>query len=255
LNNTKKEEKMKKTSILISLVILLLASPACSVGGAAAATVPVQKAGGIDGPPGPETIDLTSPELYIISSAPAYKFDTTTKFTGVDKTGAAKEVSLHILFETQTLPQRTQHGVVEVKGGEGSAESIVIGDQVYVVFLGKCNSTILKGQNLLDDMPDLQQEIKGQAKRVESGIDVNGYVTDKYKLTGENIVADDELISSFVYVARKGGFITLFELEGRTKTGYQGLDPKQFTNISLEYNNIPVEDGSLDIAVPAECAK
>jgi hypothetical protein len=271
---------MKKTPILISLVILLLASPACSAGGAtpatqaaqepatqavqepttviepttpAATTVPTQEAVAVDGTPGPETIDLTDSALYITSSSPAYSFTTQAEFSGVDTTGAAKEVSLLMLVERQTQPQPTQHGVVKVTGGEGSAESVVIGDQVYIVFQGICNSTDLNGQKISDGMPDLRQEVKGQAQRVESGINVNGYVTDKYELTSENMVAEDELISAFVYVARDGGFITLFEVQGRTKTNYQGLDPNQLTDITTTYNYIPVEDGSFEVAIPAEC--
>jgi hypothetical protein len=90
---------------------------------------------------------------------------------------------------------------------------------------------------------------------VESGFNVSGFVTDKYELTSENMVADDELISAFVYVTRNSGFITRFEMQGRSKTDYQGLDPNQFANITTVYNYIPVEDGSLDIAIPTVCAK
>ena len=102
-------------------------------------------------------------------------------------------------------------------------------------------------------MPKLQNEITGQARRVSTGVEVNGFVVDKYELTNENVVADDELISAFVYVVRDGGFITLFELQGRTKTDYQGFDPNQLTDISATYNYVPVQDGSLEIAVPTVC--
>lgn len=265
----------KQTSIIIALVIILTASQACSVGGKvpsteveqeptivseptgpAATTVPSQEAGGNDVPLGPETIDLTNPALYITSGAPAYTFDATMKFSGVDTTGAAKEVSLSMTEETQTLPQKTQRFLVVVTGGEGSAESVMIGDQGYSVFQETCfpfSASSTEGQNASEGMPNLQDEITGQAQRVESGIDVNGFVTDKYELTSQNMVADDELISAFVYIARDGGFITLFELQGRTKTDYQGLDSSQFTDIITAYNYIPVEDGSLIITIPAVC--
>ena len=267
----------KQNSIYIALVTILIASQACNVGSAApatevgqepttaaeqtspvATTVPSQEAVGIDGTPGPETIDLTNPVLYIIPGAPAYTFATAIKFTGVDTTGGAKEVSLLMTEETQTLPQKSQRFLVEVIGGEGSAETVVIGDQSYTVFQETCSPfplSSINGQSLSAGMPDLQKEIIGQAQRVESGIEVNGFVTDKYELTSENMVADDELISAFVYVARDGGFITLFEAQGRTKTKYQGLDPDQFADVTSTYNYIPVEDGSLDIAIPAVCAK
>jgi len=267
----------KQNSVYIALAIILLASLACNIGSTVpsteveqeptivsepmnpvATTVPSREAGSNDGPSGPETIDLANPALYITSSEPAYKFDTNTKFTGVDSTGTAKEVSLLMTEETQTLPQKSQRFLVVVTGGEGSAETVVIGDQVYTVFQEACYPSPLSSvdeQSLSEGMPKLQDGITGQAQRVESGIDVNGFVTDKYELTSENMDADDELIGAFVYVTRDGGFITRFEVQGRSKTDYQGLDPNQFTNVATVYNYIPVEDGSLDIAIPAVCAK
>lgn len=88
---------------------------------------------------------------------------------------------------------------------------------------------------------------------MESGIEVNGFVSDKYELKSENMLADDELVSASVYVARDSGFITLFELQGRTKTDFQGLDPNKLAVVSSSYNFIPVEDGSLEIVKPAAC--
>src|SRR3972149_1422464 len=255
----------KQNSIYIALVIILTASAACSVGGTApsteggqtnpvATTVPAQEAGGNDGSAGPETIDLTNPALYIIPNSPAYKFESTTKYTGVDTTGGTKEVSLLMTEETQSLPQNSRHFIVEVIGGEGSAETVVIGDQVYTVFQGTCYPSPLSSVEVpARDWPKLQDEITGQAPRVESGIEVNGYVTDKYELSSENLVGDRELISAFVYVARDGGFITLYETQNQEKMKGYGFDPNQFTDISLAYNYIPVEDGSLIIAIPAEC--
>ncbi len=266
----------KQNSVYIALTIILAASLACNIGNTApsteveqepttgeqtnpvATTVPSQEAVAIDGTPGPETIDLTNPALYITTSEPSYKFDTNTKFIGVDSTGTAKEVSLLMTEETQTLPQNSQRFLVVVTGGEGSAETVVIGDQVYTVFQEACYPSPLSSvdeQSLSEGMPKLQDGITGQAQRVESEITVNGFVTDKYELTSENMDVDDELISAFVYVVRDGGFITLFEMQGRSKTDYQGFDPNQFTNVTTVYNYIPVEDGSLEITIPAICAK
>lgn len=280
---------MKKTSILISLVILLLASLACNIGGAApatpaaqepttvieptspaATTAPAQQAVGIDGPPGPETIDLGTPALYILPSVAAFTLDFTVKETGVDTTGGAKEVlSMRQSAEVQTQPQIAQHFFVSWDGadGTGTADTVVLGDQFYTVqvFSGGptgCKTlaaSSMQGPSMLDSMFKLQQMITGQAQRVESGIAVNGFVTDKYELSKENLKGNDkstgELISTFVYVARSAGFITLFESQSRQKTDTDGFDPNQFTNVTTTYNYIPVEDGSLDIAVPAECNK
>lgn len=263
-----KKDKMKKqNSIYIAIVIILAASLACNVGGTtplveggqsdpAATTAPVEDGESVDGPSGPEMIDLSNPAFYLVSSAPAYTFDTSTIFNGVDSAGAAKEVSLLMTEETQTLPQKSQRFLVEVIGGEGSTETVVIGDQGYSVFQGACFPFPVSGaddQSLSEGMPKLQDEITGQAKLVESGVEINGFVTDKYELTAENMVSDDELTSAFVYVASDGGFITRFEMQAKTKTDYQGLDANQPTEIAVTYNYIPVQDGSFEIVAPAGC--
>jgi len=268
----------KQNSIYIALAIILMASLACNIGGTApetkggqeptvgagetkpVTTAPVQDVIAIDGPEGPETIDLTNPALYIVPNTPSYKFESTIKYTGVDTTGVAKEVTSIRVMETQTQPQPAQRLVID--NGSGSSETIAMGDQVYMVAYGGCNAFPNAGQQDLSAfMPNLQKEITGQALRVESGIEVNGYVTDKYELSSANLVKEDELISAFVYVARSGSFITLFELQGRAKIDFQGLgimpyqlaDPNQLADFTRTDNYISAEDGSLDIAIPAAC--
>jgi hypothetical protein len=188
----------------------------------------------------------------------------TIKYIGVDTTGVANEASLFGSAEIQTQPQITQRFLSLSEGGgsgAGPAETVVIGDQLYTVLTGVpgCNTFLassMQGPSMLESMYKLQEWITGQAPRVESGIEVNGYVTDKYELSREDLVdVAGELVSAFVYVARDGGFITLYETQHREKTKYLGFDPNQFTDVTSAYNFILVEDGSLDIAIPAVCAK
>jgi hypothetical protein len=260
----------KQYTIYFALAVILIAGQACSVGGTApstqggqetvttdeqttpvATTVPSQ-AVAIDGPPGPETIDLTSPALYVQPNAPAYRFESTIQYAGVDTTGVAKEVTSFMAFEAQTQPQPAQRFVLD--NGFGESETIAIDDQVFMVVLAECSAFPDAGsQDLSAFMPDLQEEITGQAPRVETGIEVNGFVTDKYELSSENLVTDDELISASVYVARNSGYIALFELQGRTKTDSQGLDPNQLADFTRADKYIPGEAGSLSIAIPAGC--
>ena len=273
------KDEMKNNSIYIALVFILSTSLACTIGSSApvtesvqepaaataqtnpvTTTIPVQETAAIDGPAGPDTIDLASPVLYIFPGALVYKFQSTIKYKGVDATGVEKEVTSIRAMETQTQPQPAQRLVLD--NGAGSSETIAIGDQVYMVAYGQCTALPGAGkQDLSAFMPKLQKEITGQASRAESGIEVNGYVTDKYELSGKNLVTDDDLINAFVYVARSGGFITLFELQGRAKIDFQGLglipyqlaDPNQLADFTRADNYIPTEDGSLKIAIPAGC--
>jgi hypothetical protein len=244
----------------------------------AATIVPSQDAGNVGGSAGPETIDLTNPALYIHPDAPAYTFAMTTNYTGVDTTGVAKEVSEIGLTEVQTQPQTTQRflssleGYMDSAGSTGSvnilsSDTVIIDDQMTSAQMVSvnggtpklfCNTGLaseVQGPSLLESMPVIQEWITGQAPRVESGIEVNGFVTDKYELSSENFVGDAKPISAFVYVARDGGFITLFELQSQGNEKRYGFDPNQFTEVSIAYNFIPVEDGSLNIAIPAECDK
>ena len=264
-----------KLLILITMVIILATIQACSAGpgvqptkveeqatlageaqNPVAASTPTQEVIEVGLPAGPETIDLTTLALLLPSNTPAYTFDAVMNFSGVGATGATKVVTLSMTELTQTIPQKTQRFLVDVNGGKGSAETVMIGDQGYSVFLGTCSlfsASSSEEQNASEGMPNLQNMVTGQAKRVETGIEVNGTITDKYELTKENMIGNDELVSAFVYVARNGGFITLFEAQSRTKTDYQGLDSNQFTDLTFTFNYIPVEDGSLIITIPAAC--
>ncbi len=264
-----------KLSVLITMVIVLFTIQACSAGSAqptpneqqatlaegqansTATLAPSEEANEVDSSAGPETIDLTNSALFVPSNSPAYSFDVVMNFSGVDATGASKVVTLAMTELTQTLPQKARRFLVEVTGGEGSAETVMVGDQGYLIFLGTCSpfpASSIDGQNASEGMPNLQNSLTGQAKRVETGIEVNETITDKYELTRENMLEQDELVSAFAYVARDGGYITRFEAQTRTKTDYQGFDSNQLTDLSIAQNYIPVEDGSLVIAIPAACA-
>ncbi len=283
----------KQNTIYIAIVVILAASLACNVGGtapatesgqeptdtagqasSAATTAPVQETNGVDGPPGPETIDLTNPALYIIPGAPAFIYKRAVIFTGVDTAGAAKEYSDIGLVEVQTQPQITQHFLVGDLDGPEWSDTVIIGDQMTSaqmfsvngatpqLFCNTSPTSEINGPSMLEytleSIVKFQVGLTGQATRVESGIEVNGFVTDKYELSSENFVKDSgegsgEVGSAFVYVARDGGFITLFEAQGQDKIDSFGFDPNQFTEVTSAFNFIPVEDGSLEIANPAAC--
>ncbi len=287
----------KRTSIYVALAFVLVTITACSAAGAepprevessqepapgneqsnpVATTAPSQDVGNADSSAGPETIDLTNPALYIVPGSPAYRFESTIKYAGVDLTGAAKEVSEIGLAEVQTQPQPTQRflsaleGYVDDPGSSGSinilsSDTVIIGDQMTsaqkVSVNGAapelfCNTGLaseMQGPSLLESTPRIQEWLTGQAPRVESGIQVNGFVSDKYELSGDTLQGGDGLVSAYVYVAREGGYITRFELHSQGNEGRFGLDSSQLTDISHIYNYVLVEDGSLEIAFPAEC--
>jgi hypothetical protein len=293
----------KRNSLFIALAFVLITGSACSVGGAAlstegeneptvagqldsatgsgpsnpvATTAPSQDAGNADSAAGPETIDLTNAALYIIPDSPAFRFESTITYAGVDMTGAAREVSEIGSAEVQTLPQVMQRfvsaleGYVDPPGSSGSvnilsSDTVIIGDQMTSAQMVSvngaapklfCNTGLaseVQGPSLLESTPRIQEWLTGQAPRVESGMEVNGFVSDKYELSGDTLQGGDGLVSASVYVARDGGFITRYELHFQGKEGRFGFDSSQLTDTSLTYNYYLVEDGSLEIAIPAEC--
>ena len=293
----------KRSSLYVALALVLLTASACGAGGAAqpagagdgqapaappvaatgsapsnpeAATSPSQDAGSADSSSGPETIDLTNPTLYIVPGSPAYRFESTIEYAGVDLTGSAKKVSEIGLAEVQTQPQVTQRflstleGYVDDAGSSGSinilsSDTVIIGDQMTSAQMVSvngaapelfCNTGLaseMQGPSLLESTPKIQEWLIGQAPRVESGIQVNGFVSDKYELSGDTLQGGDGLVSAYVYVAREGGYITRFELHSQGNEGRFGFDSSQLTDISHIYNYVLVEDGSLEVAFPAEC--
>ena len=295
----------RRSSLYVALAWVLLTASACGAGGAAQpagagdeqalagsraaatesapsnpdpATAPAQDAAHADGSAGPESIDLTSPALYLLPNAPAYHFDSTVRYTGTDKSGAAKEVTENGLADVQTKPQVTQRfwssleGYVDDAGSSGSvnilsSDTVIIGDQMTSAQMVSvngaapelfCNTGLaseMQGPSLSESTPRIQEFLSGQAPRVEAGVEVNGLVTDKYELSSANLAGAEGLVSAFVYVARDGGSITRFELQSQANEQRFGFDPSRLTDISRIYNYVLVEDGSLPIAIPHECDK
>jgi hypothetical protein len=293
----------KRSSLYVALALVLLTVSACGAGGAAqpagagdgqplagspaaatesapsnpdAATAPSQVAANADGPAGPDSIDLTNAGLYIMPDSPAYRFENTIRYVGVDTTGAAKEVSEIGSAEVQTRPQVTQRftfaleGYVDSPGSTGTfniltSDTVIIGDQMTSAQMVSvngaapelfCNTGLaseVQGPSLQESTHKIQEWLTGQAPRVESGIQVNGFVSDKYELSADNLQGGDGLVSAYVDVAREGGYITRFELHSQGNEGRYGFDSGRLTDISIIYNYVLVEDGSLGIAIPAEC--
>ncbi|TFH66928.1 MAG: hypothetical protein E4G90_01010, partial [Gemmatimonadales bacterium] len=202
----------KHTYVTIALAFLLITSSACSAGGTAlpselengltaesqqeqttgsepsnpiATTAPSQDAGNADSAAGPETIDLTNAALYIIPDSPAFRFESTIKYAGVDMTGAAKEVSEIGSTEVQNLPQVTQRfvwaleGYVDPPGSSGNvniltSDTVIIGDQMTSAQMVSvngaapklfCNSGLaseVQGPSLFDNIPRIQEWLTGQ---------------------------------------------------------------------------------------------
>ena len=211
---------------------------------------------------GPETIDLSNPALYANDAYSTYKMNMAIKYDGVDTSGSQKSFDLVFDVESQLDPKAQRISMT----GEDAMESIefvVLGDQAMSVFPGIGCSVFpvstMQDQSPEESIPDVNGLLTGQAKRVESGVNIEGVVTDRYELTSENMADPDnsespKINDGSVYVAQDGGYIVRIEMNGTVNTEENGFDPNTEAQVSLNYTFIPVEDGSLNIVPPAECA-
>ena len=211
---------------------------------------------------GPETIDLSDPVLYSREAYPSYMLKMEIESVGVDTTGTPQTFNLSYNIENQAEP-KAQHVIMAGQGATGTVEIVIVGGQVMSVNPGGGDCSIfpasaMGGQSPEETIPKIETLLTGQAKRAKTGVKVEGITTDQYKITSANMTnpsssATPRVTDGNVYVAREGGYVARVEIKGTVNTGQNGFDPTIESEISLNYTFVPVEDGSLEIAPPAEC--
>lgn len=211
---------------------------------------------------GSETIDLSNPALYANDAYPAYKMSMAIMYDGVDTAGTPKLFDLVFHIENQTQPKAQR---ISMAGGDAmeSIEFVVLGDQAMSVFPGVgCSvfpASSMQDQGPEESIPEMNGLLTGQAKRVETGVNIEGVVTDRYELTSENMIDPNssetpKVTDGSVYVAQDGGYIAKIKMNGTVNTAENGFDPNTEAQVNLNYTFFPIEDGSLVISPPAECA-
>ncbi len=273
-----------KKNVLLILTVLILATLACNLvsspGGDAEAPPDSAESGDPETSPsdpvpeapvvdqgagaGPESIDLSSPDLNGKDRYPAYRENTELNYDGVDPSGNPKTTSMIIKIENQTSPKSRYVSMTGSDASEGSIEMVTFEDQTMSVYPGVgCTifpASAMEGQEPDEEFLDFNGTFTGQANRMETGITIEGVVTDRYELKSENITESEsdnypESFEGSVYIARDGGYIVRIEMEG-TDQGEEsfGFDPNAETQVRVSYTFIPVDDGSLVITPPAGCA-
>ena len=272
-----------KKQVLLSLAALALVTLACSLmsglgGDTGAPEVPgdsdsappessVTEAPAVseDAGAGLETIDLSDPALHTTKDDyPAFKMTMNFKYEGVDTAGNPKTFDQDFTFEAQKEP-KAQHISMAGDTPDESMEFVTIGDQSMSVFPGvgctvfPTDSMEGPGAEEFLAIPDFSKSFKGQAQRAETGVDIEGTLTDRYTITAENMNdSEDEftnITNGNVYVSQDGGYIVRVELTGTVKTATLDFDPNTDVQLDLNYTLIPVTDGSINIVPPSECAE
>ena len=237
-----------KKQILLILEVFVLAAIALSLSACG-------------GKVGPETIDLSNAAFYAREAYPNFKLNMQITSVGVDATGTMKTFILFYDIASQAEP-KAQHITMAGEGATGTVEIVILGDQVMTVNPGAGCSVFpvsaMEGQRPEDTIPKIDTLLTGEAKRIETGIEIEGVITDKYELSTTNMTnpgssATPRVTEGSAYVAREGGYIARVEIDGLVNSGQNGFDPNVESQIALSYTFIPVQDGSLDITPPAEC--
>jgi len=121
------------------------------------------------------------------------------------------------------------------------------------------------GKHIMDTTPQriLLDRLKGHVKRVETGVTVNGVITDRYQLRKDNFVEEDgiiKLISGSLYRARDGGYLVQVEYVVQIKPqswainmsdDYSTTEPSQVT---YHFDRVYAPEGTLTAKVPEVCA-
>jgi hypothetical protein len=215
--------------------------------------------------PGPESLDLSLTALYAF--APNYTSQVGVVFEGAAEDGSPLSQTIEISQKFQTQPTESSSAVISTtlsELGEGYVmETATIEGQTYTYAadMGCFVFPMDSSDESFDDLFTVDGLFTNQASRAETGVEINGFITDRYEITEANINPDHEdfdtefsLTEGDLYVARDGGFITRMILEGFTYvTDFEGFDPTAETPATFTFNYIPVE-GELDISPPAGCA-
>jgi len=210
---------------------------------------------------GPETINLSHPALYANDAYATYKMNMEIKYDGMDTGGNPKSFILVASIENQEQP-KAQHVSISGEDAKDKIEFVIIGDQVLSVFPGMgCTvlpASSMEGPGPEESVPNIDGLLTGQAKRVETGVSIDGIITDRYKLTSENMTDPEnsetpKVTDGSVYVAQDGGYIVRIEMNGKVNIAENDFDPNTETQVSLNYTFVPVEDGTMNITPPAEC--
>jgi len=260
-----------KRNKLFALTFLLLASIACALpfgGGNDSPTAPEAPGQGDDPaasdlPEGPDSLDLSDASLFVTTGYNAYSMNVGIVFEGTGVSGNPVRAPFNTLIEERTMPDEAQRYLIY---GEDMSDALVyvkVNGQIFSVFPGAgCSVLPADSQqddfNPREDMIDFTEVMTGSAERAQTGVVVEGIVTDRYTLTQENVPSIPDLDSfSFkegsVYLSRAHHKIVKMEITGTLRTSQYDLDANQDASFTFNYQFIPYEDGSLAIQPPVEC--
>jgi hypothetical protein len=218
--------------------------------------------------PGPEILALT--DIWLGSNyTSSFSQDIERTAEGVSPTG--EQIKSNIIFELrqQVSPGWTSYNLMKQITNDVVIAQFEVGIVNGVAYSGTQTCRVAPDPEASVHMLDstlnnlLINELRGHVKRVETGISINGVITDRYELRKDNFTMAEsviEFISGSLYRARDGGFLTRLEYVIKIKPqswvinmsdAFSSTDPSLVTYL-LDRTYVP--DGTLPVKVPEVCA-
>ncbi len=218
---------------------------------------------------GPAMLDLRDEALNTVYST-SYIQHQEDSYEGVDVNGSPLKIKIVQENMEQSSPDwsnYTRFQLTNNRAIEKDTEFSIINNRVYARATNSCN--VFADSNAKDHTPTnwpgsfLKSYIIGTAKKVGSGITVNGVLTDRYELKQENSPFAGSLITmnrSELYRAQTGGYLVKMVIsqtwpadkwQGSSTYRFAGDQPVTIKTI-VDFTYYPT--GKLRVIVPAVCA-
>ncbi len=170
---------------------------------------------------GPAVLSLNDPALNTVFTSSFIQHVEDIQ-EGVDKNG--KPLTIRIVQDAmeQSTPDWSDysHYVVQKNSNtEKDSEFSIVKGMVYSKSGSVCKafSDTDQGNHSPSDWPKtfLRSYVNGKAKKAESGITINGVLTDRYEITKDNSAFAnkiDEIVTGELYRAQKGGYLVQLKI-------------------------------------------
>ncbi len=218
---------------------------------------------------GPTELDLSDAALHTNLST-SFIQQQTDVYEGLDETGAALKIDISQTTMEQSTPiwsNYSKYLLVRNDVPEKDSEFSILNGQVYLREKGKCSVFTDKdtGMHIPTNWTGsyMKSFVTGTARKVETGVKVNGILTDKYELKVENSPFAGSLLqmpAGELYRAQNGGYLVKMKIvqqwaAGKWKgAGMHGFAANQPVTVSTSIDFTYYPEGKLNVIVPAVCA-
>lgn len=216
------------------------------------------------GNPGPKTLSVDDPALNAEYTANVDQHNYWI-IEGVDASGSPHTIAQEINQQVQTEPEWAQYYYWSVlRNGEifDFSEFAIHNGQHFSV---NDQFTCQKREDQTKHKPAVQpsiylQELKGTLKRVETGVMVNGILTDRYEIAKKNINTSSvvEVLSGSLYRAQEGGYLVKFEFSTMFQIWSGSAYEEEFDASKQEkwtylFEQTYYQPGTLQVRMPDAC--